>query len=217
MKLLRTFEMAGKNAVVIATACACSGLVISTMAHTGLGLAFTSLIIKLGGGHLPLVLLLTATGCIILGMGMPTSAAYILTAVLAAGAMIRLGVDPLATHLYIFYFAILGSVTPPVCITAYAAAGVAESRPLMTGFEAVKLSVVAYIAPVIFVYNRALLLQGSLMQIIATLSISVIAIFFLTAGLEGYLWRKMGYLGKMGCIAVALVLIYFTITFLPSL
>jgi len=217
MKLLRTFEMAGKNAVVIAIACACAGLVISTMAHTGLGLAFTSLIIKVGGGHLPLVLLLTATGCIILGMGMPTSAAYILTAVLAAGAMTRLGVDPLATHLYIFYFAILGSVTPPVCITAYAAAGVAESRPLMTGFEAVKLSVVAYLAPVIFVYNRALLLRGSLMQIIATLSISVIAIFFLTAGLEGYLWRKMGYLGKMGCIAVALVLIYFTITFLPSL
>ena len=217
MKLLRTFEMAGKNAVVIAIACACAGLVISTMAHTGLGLAFTSLIIKVGGGHLPLVLLLTATGCIILGMGMPTSAAYILTAVLAAGAMTRLGVDPLATHLYIFYFAILGSVTPPVCITAYAAAGVAESRPLMTGFQAVRLSVVAYLAPVIFVYNRALLLQGSLMQIIATLSISVIAIFFLTAGLEGYLWRKMGYLGKMGCIAVALVLIYFTITFLPSL
>jgi len=217
MKLLRTFEMAGKNAVVIAIACACAGLVISTMAHTGLGLAFTSLIIKVGGGHLPLVLLLTATGCIILGMGMPTSAAYILTAVLAAGAMTRLGVDPLATHLYIFYFAILGSVTPPVCITAYAAAGVAESRPLMTGFEAVKLSVVAYLAPVIFVYNRALLLRGSLMQIIATLSISVIAIFFLTAGLEGYLWRKMGYLGKVGCIAVALLLIYFTITFLPSL
>ena len=217
MKLLRTFEMAGKNAVVIATACACAGLVISTMAHTGLGLAFTSLIIKAGGGYLPLVLLLTAIGCIILGMGMPTSAAYILTAVLAAGALTKLGVDPLATHLYIFYFAIMGSVTPPVCITAYAAAGVAESKPVMTGFQAVKLSIVAYFAPIIFVYNYALLLRGSLMQIIATLSVSVIAIFFLSAGLEGYLWRKMGYLGKVGCIAVALLLIYFTITFLPLL
>ena len=136
------------------------------MTHTGLGLSLSSGIIASSGGILLIALFLVMIVSLILGIGLPTTAAYVLTAALAAPALERMGVDPLAAHLFCFYFAIIACVTPPVSICAYAGAGIADADPVKTGFIAAKLALVGFVIPYMFVYNPALITHGSLANII---------------------------------------------------
>lgn len=150
--------VAAANAVVpVALACAAAGVIIGIITLTGIGLKFSTLVVALSGGSLPLALVLTMLTCLILGMGLPTAAAYILVATLVAPALVDLGVSLLAAHLFVLYSAMLSSITPPVALAAYAAASIAQGNPLRIAVLACKFGMAAFAVPYFFVYDPAIL------------------------------------------------------------
>src|SRR5699024_4510016 len=151
-----------------AIACAAAGLIIDVIGITGIGLQFSSLIIKMSGGVLIIALVFTMITSIIIRMGLITVAAYIMQVAVTITALIDLGVYPLAAHLFVFYFAAVTAITPPVALAAFAADGIAGSEPMKTGMTAVRLGIAAFIVPYIFVYGESLLLIGSVPEIILT-------------------------------------------------
>jgi len=164
--------------VTVALACIGAGLIISVITNTGIGLALSSVIVAWSGGKLFFTLFLIMVTSLILGMGLPCTPAYIIAVAVGAPALIAMGSDLLAAHLFVFYFAILAAVTPPVAIAAYAAASIAGSDPLKTGFAALKLAVAGFIIPYVFMYNPALLLKGSVLEILTSTLLMVISYSF---------------------------------------
>jgi len=154
------FEQGARNAVGVAVACATAGIIIGVVTLTGLGLKFAHGLIELAGGYLLPTLFFTMITSLILGMGVPTTANYIITSTIAAPGLILLAVHPLAAHMFVFYFGIIADLTPPVALAAYAGSGIARSDPMKTGFIATKLAIGAFLVPYIFVYNPAMLLVG---------------------------------------------------------
>ncbi|MFH1123150.1 MAG: TRAP transporter fused permease subunit, partial [Pseudomonadota bacterium] len=160
----------GRGLLEIAAICSAAGIVIGVLNVSGLGFGLSLQLVKTVGQNLFLLLLLSAVVCIILGMGMPTVAVYILLAVLVAPALTELGIAPLAAHLFIFYFGMMCMITPPVCMAAYAAAAIAETDPMQTGFTAMRLAVVALTVPFLFVLEPSLLLMGSPAHLVLAVS-----------------------------------------------
>ncbi|MCC3358625.1 TRAP transporter permease [Bacillus sp. REN16] len=197
-----------KSSIPVATACAAAGLVISGIMSTGLGGKLTSVVLGLTEGMLLPTLLLVMLICIILGMGMPVAAAYILTAMLAAPALMELGVSLMSAHLFIVYFSIFSAITPPVAVAAYAAAGIADSNPNQVGLEAVRLGIVGFIVPFMFVLEPALLLDGSPLEIIAAFLTAIIGVVSLSAGVIGRFQTKATILDRILLITSGLLLIY---------
>lgn len=152
------FEYGARNAVGVAIACATAGIIIGVVTLTGVGLKMAHGLIELAGGNLLLSLFFTMITSIVLGMGVPTTATYIITSTLAAPAITMLNVPVLAAHMFVFYFGIVADITPPVALAAYAGSGIAKSDPMKTGFIATKLAIGAFLVPYIFVYNPAMLL-----------------------------------------------------------
>ncbi|PKL02894.1 MAG: hypothetical protein CVV55_02120, partial [Synergistetes bacterium HGW-Synergistetes-2] len=185
-RVLDALISGGMGAVEVAAACACSGLVIGVIGITGVGLAFSSFVISLSGGVLPLALFLTMIGSIILGMGVPTTAQYIITSTLAAPALFQMGVPLMSAHLFCLYFGVLADVTPPVALATYAAAGIAKSNAIKTGFTALVTAMAGFLVPYMFVYNNHLLFQGNLLQIAFSFGTALMAIIGLAAGVQGY-------------------------------
>src|SRR5699024_6887156 len=148
--IVKALDLGARASLETAIACAAAGLIIGVSGFTWIGLQFSSLIIKLSGGVLTIALVFTMITRIILGMGLPTVAAYIVQVPLTMPAFIDLGVDPLAAHLFVFYFAAVSAITPPVALAAFAAAGIAGSEPMKTGMTAVRLGIAAFIVPYIF-------------------------------------------------------------------
>lgn len=193
--------------VPVAAACAAAGMVIGLITMTGLAGKVARLLFSLSGGQLLFVLLFAGIVLIVLGMGMPTPSAYVLGAVLVVPALLDQGVPLLSAHLFAVYFAVLAAITPPVAVAAYAAAGLAEASPLRIAQEAVKLSIVAFVIPFMFVYQPALLLQEGILQGIIAFATATVGVAGLAAGLEGRLlvplcWRDrlvvvIGGLGMM--------------------
>jgi len=149
------------------------------------------MIITISGGNLFLALLLTMLACLILGMGLPTTAAYIITSVLAAPALTSMGVPLIAAHLFILYFAIISFITPPVAISAFAAAGIAGSNSMKTGFLAFRLGIAGFIVPFMFVYSPAMVLVGPWWLILLASGRALIAVFSVASFLEGWLNTKL--------------------------
>lgn len=176
-----------KSSIPVTAACAAAGLIIASMMSTGLGGKLTSIVLGLTDGLLVPTLLLVVLICIILGMGMPVAAAYILTAMLAAPALIELGITPIAAHLFIVYFSIFSAITPPVAVAAYAAAGIAGENPNRVGFEAIKLGIVGFIIPFMFVLKPTLLMDGTLGEIILSSLTAILGILALAAAVIGWL------------------------------
>jgi TRAP-type uncharacterized transport system fused permease subunit len=170
-------------------ACACAGIVIGIVTQTGLGLKLSGLIIEASGGVLILTLIFIMLVSLILGMGLTTSAAYILTVILGGPALVKLGVSPLAAHMFVFYYACLSTITPPVALAAYAGAGIAQANPFRVGFEAMRLAAVAYFVPFLFIYAPVLLFQGSLGEIIWASITAVLGCVSLGGGLQGFLLK----------------------------
>ncbi len=176
----------GLGAVEVAAACACSGLVIGVIGITGIGLAFSSFVISLSGGILPLALFLTMIGSIILGMGVPTTAQYIITSTLAAPALFQMGIPLMSAHLFCLYFGVLADVTPPVALATYAAAGISGSNAIKTGFTALATASAGFLVPYMFVYNPHLLFQGNILQIGLSFLTALMAVIGLSAAVQGY-------------------------------
>lgn len=171
----------------VALACACAGIVIGCVTQSGLGLKFSSLVIQASGGHLVLSLFFVMIASLVLGMGLTTSAAYILTVILGGPVLIELGVHPLAAHMFVFYYACLSCITPPVALAAFAGAGLAGSKPFQTGFESMRLAIIAYVVPFIFVYHPVLIWQGSLGAIALSFLTACLGAMAIGSALMGYL------------------------------
>ncbi|WP_339230918.1 TRAP transporter fused permease subunit [Oceanobacillus sp. FSL K6-2867] len=176
--------------IPVTTACAAAGLIIAGIMSTGLGGKVTSIVLGLTEGMLFPTLLLVMLICIVLGMGMPVAAAYILTAMLAAPALIELGVSVLAAHLFIVYFSIFSAITPPVAVAAYAAAGIADANPNRVGLEAVKLGIVGFVVPFMFVLESALLMDGNIVEVLLAFLTAIIGVTALAGGAIGWLRTK---------------------------
>jgi TRAP transporter 4TM/12TM fusion protein len=186
VNLVKALEAGGKSIVLIAALCACAQIVIGMFNLTGLGIKISEMVIGLSMGIEFLALFFTMIVCLILGMGLPTTAAYVLAASVAGPALIKLGVVPIAAHLFVFYFAIISAITPPVCAAVYAAAAIARSNWLMTGWLAVRMGLGGFVAPFLFVYRPGLLLIGSPIDIIWSSLVSAAAIFSLAGAAIGY-------------------------------
>ncbi len=190
-RLAKALLAAGSGAVQVAAACAAAGVVVGVASLTGIGLRMSELIVTLSQGSLFLALLLTALGSIVLGMGLPTTAAYVVLAALGAPALVELGVPLLAAHLFIFYFGCISNVTPPVSLAAYAASGIAGSPPLRTAWTAMILASAGFLVPFMFVYGPPLLLVGSPGGIALAVGTAVAGVTALAASTMGYLNRRL--------------------------
>jgi TRAP transporter 4TM/12TM fusion protein len=188
--------------------CAGAGILLGVLTATGLNLKITYLIDVVAGGSLFFTLVLTAIACIILGMGLPTVAAYVVLATLVPASLIKLGVPAIAAHLFIFYFAILSAITPPVCTGAYVAAGIAKADPVQTGFVAIRLGLVVFLLPFAFVYDPALLMIGTAGEIVLHVTTCVIGILYWAYGLEGHFHRDLGVFPRALLIAAGVMLIW---------
>ncbi|HOZ72813.1 MAG TPA: TRAP transporter permease [Spirochaetales bacterium] len=196
-----------RSMVPVAIACASVGLVIGVASLTGFGLSMASAIVALGGKSLFLTLAFTMVACMILGMGLPSIPAYLITATMAAPALVRLGIDPLVSHLFVFYFAMFANITPPVALASFAAAGLSGGSPMKTGFTSLKLSLAGFIVPYMFVYNDALLLQGTgFLEGFLVMMTSISGVLILGTAIEGYFISKMGVVERIIALAAAILL-----------
>lgn len=196
-----------RNTLMVTACCACAGIVVGVMGITGGGFKFINLITSFVDGNLILLLILLMLTCFIVGMGVPTAPAYIIVSVLAAPAMIKLGVDPLAANMFVLYHAVLSAITPPVCLAAFAGAAIAEANAMQTGFQSVKLGIIAFIVPFFFVYEPALLLKGSLADIGLAIISASLGLIALAAGLQGYLLKNASLWQRAVLVAAGLMLI----------
>lgn len=205
--ILTGFEQAGKSLVEIVSLLVCANIMISLINLTGVGIKVSELIIGLAGSSIFLSLVFGAIVAIILGMGMPTTGAYLISASVIGTALIKLGLIPLSAHLFLFYFAVISAITPPVCVAVYAASGIAQADWLKIARVALKLGIVAYLVPFIFVYWPALLMIGKPIEIIwATVSASIGAIF-LGAAMMGYLTTRLSIIKRILLIPGAVLLV----------
>ena len=189
--LLGAFESGIKSTVPVTIACACAGIIIGSVFVSGLGLKFTQSVIDLSGGMLFPLLCLTAISAIILGMGMTTTAVYITVAALIVPSLIQAGVTPIAAHMFAFYFGVVSTITPPVALASFAGAAIAKSPPMSTAVESSKVGIAKYIVPFAFIYNPALLMEGSYWISLYSLLSVLLAYWSMTLGLEGYLNKPL--------------------------
>jgi len=206
--ILNAFAAGARGALGVAIACATAGIIIGVVTLTGLGLKMANGLVDLAGGNLLLTLLFTMITSLILGMGAPTTANYIITSTIAAPALVLLKVAPLAAHMFVFYFGIIADLTPPVALAAYAGAGIAKADPMKTGFVATKLAIGAFIVPYIFVYNPAMLLIGTTAYtLIQNLITACCGMFGLGAAMIGYCLAPMRWWERVAFIIGGLMLI----------
>lgn len=203
-EFLKALEMGAKGALMVVGACACAGVFIGVINLTGLGLRFASILTEVAAGSLLLTLILTMGACYILGMGVPTTAAYIICAVLAAPALIHLGLPVLTAHLFVLYSAVLADITPPVAVAAFAAAGIAKADPMRTAVTAVRIGWLKFLVPYYFVYIPALIIVGyeplAILQALIVTSLSALA---LSAVLQKWLVKSLRYWEMIALLAAA--------------
>lgn len=191
-RLLSALENASRMLLNISIIICGAGIIVGIANSSGLGYNLAYLLVSLGGGNLLLLLILAAASSIILGMGMPSVPAYVLVATLIAPALEQLGVVPLAAHMFIFYFAMVSNFTPPVALACFAASTISGANPNQTGFYAMRLGILAYILPFLFVYSPALLLlSNSLLVIILSMITAILGTFSLGIGLVGYFYQPV--------------------------
>lgn len=190
-RIWETLRLAGHNMVMIALACAGAGMVVAVVTHTGLALGIATVITNWSGGQMLPALLLIMITSLVMGMGLPCTPAYIIAITIGGPALLAMGADMLPAHLFVYYFAVLAGVTPPVCVPAYCAASIAKSKPLQTGFEAFKLALAGFLIPYIFIYNQALLMRGTALEIITVTLMLLVAITLFAGALSRYFFKPL--------------------------
>jgi len=200
-------EEGARNSLAVAMACACAGIVIGCVSITGLGIVFSQLVVAISLDSLVLALVLTAVAGIVLGMGMPTTPAYIVMVALLVPALVKLGSDIPAAHMFAFYFAILSAITPPVALAVFAAAGLAKSDLWETGLSAMRSAAPAYIVPFMFIYEPALLMIGDWPTIVMAFVTACIGVVCLAASLHGWIFGRARLWQRALFLVAALMLI----------
>ncbi len=207
-QLLDAFSEGTIATVSVAIACAVVGIIIGVVSLTGFGLNMANAIIQLGRSNLMLTLVLTMITCMILGMGLPSIPAYLITATMAAPALVKLGIPALAAHMFVFYFAMFANITPPVALASFAAAGLSGGDPMRTGLQSVKLSLAGFIVPYMFIYNTALLLIDTTpLRAVQVTITAIIGVTMIGIATEGYLFTVLHWLVRILAFAGALLLI----------
>ncbi|MGB8434142.1 MAG: TRAP transporter fused permease subunit, partial [Burkholderiales bacterium] len=191
---LKTTGIAVLDIIMIGAA---AGFVIGVLNISGLGFGLTLALVKLGGGNVFLILLISAGVCILLGMGMPTAGVYILLSTLVAPALIKVGIVPIAAHLFILYFGMMSMITPPVAIAAFAAASLSGADPMRTGFAAMRFGWIAFVIPFMFVFAPTLVMQGSAMAIVFAAATALIGVWLVSIGIVGHLVRDLNVLERI--------------------
>lgn len=210
-KACEAMKSAVKGMAPVAAACAAAGLIVGAINLTGVGVNFTSSITRLSGGSPFVALLMTAIAALILGMGLPPVAVYIVVSTVVAPALTQMGFSLFASHLFVFYFGIIGTITPPVALTAYAAAGLIEgASAFKVGVRAFLYGIVAFIVPFVFMYDEAFLLSGTPGHVILAVVTAILALDFISAMLIGYFTARINWFGRIVCLLVGILL------FLPN-
>ena len=184
--LLSALESGVRAAMPVTVACACAGIIIGSIFVSGLGLKFTNEVINMADGSLFVLLALTGVAAIILGMGMTTTAVYITVAALIVPSLIHLKVEPMAAHMFAFYYGVVSTITPPVALASFAAAAIAGSSPMGTAVESARIGIAKYLVPFAFVYNPALLFEGPLWLTCLSAVSAFISLWGLSVMLEGW-------------------------------
>jgi TRAP transporter 4TM/12TM fusion protein len=206
--ILDAFAEGARATVPVAVACACVGIIIGVTSKTGFGLTMANAIISLGSKSLLFTLIFTMITCMILGMGLPSIPAYIITATIGAQALAKLGIPPVAAHMFAFYFAMFANLTPPVALAAFAAAGLSGGDPMKTGIASVKLAIAGFIVPYMFIYSpQLLLIDTSLAEGIRVSVGACLGVLLIGMAVEGYMFTKMNVIFRIISAAGALCLI----------
>ena len=187
----------GRSVLDIMMIVAGAGFIIGTLQATGLGFAFTVLIVEMAGQSLFVLLLIAGVLSIILGMGMPTVSVYILLALLVAPSLVEVGVEPIAAHMFILYLGMMSLITPPVAVAAFFAASIAKAPPMATGWTCMRFGWTAYVVPFLFVFSPSLLLQGDAIDLIVDVGSATAGVWLLSASLIGYFARPMEWWGRL--------------------
>lgn len=201
-------EIGARNILSVAIACATAGIIVGVVTLTGLGLKMATGLLGISGGIKILTLFFTMIASLILGMGVPTTANYLITSTITAPAVVQLGVPVLAAHMFTFYFGIVADITPPVALAAYAGSAIAKSNPFKTGVTATKLAIAAFLIPYIFAYNPALLLINTTpLQVVQIIATSLIGMLGVGTAMEGYFLKRAGWIERGLFLAGGLMLI----------
>ncbi len=204
--ILPAMVKSGFSSMSIVIGCACAGIVVGMVSLTGIGVIFGDMMIQAAHQMLFPSLVFTALACIILGMGLPTTAAYVIAASILAPSLIKLGLSALTAHLFVFYFACLSAITPPVALAAYAGAGIAKCSPMTTAVEACKLGFAGFIVPFAFCYNPAMMMQGNPVEIVSVFISAFIGVAVMSSGFQGWLKWKLNILERVVFIAAGMLM-----------
>ncbi|WP_334120344.1 TRAP transporter permease [Limnobacter sp.] len=186
--IFKAFDLAGVMSIQIIAVCACAGIIVGVIALTGVGARFSSILLNIAENSQLIALFFAMCIAILLGMGMPTTAAYAVAASVVAPGLIELGIEPLVAHFFVFYFAVISAITPPVALASYAAAGISGANPMATSFTSFKIGLTAFIVPFMFFYNAALLMEGEWPVILRAFTTACIGVYFLAAAIQGWFW-----------------------------
>ena len=202
-KIVDALEAGGKGTITVAVACAMAGIVAGCITVTGLASKLITTIVSVSAGHMMIALVLTMLCCIVLGMGVPTTANYCIMASTCAPILIQMGFPAVSAHFFVFYFGIVADITPPVALAAYAGSAIAKAPPMKTAINATKLAIAAFIVPYIFAMNPAMLLVNveSVFQVVQIVISSLIGLFGVAAALNGFLYRKINPLFRLLLVA----------------
>ena len=201
-------ENGAKNTIGVAVACSMAGMIVGVVTLTGIGLKLATGLLALSGGVTIVALFFTMIACIILGMGVPTTANYVIMATITAPIVVKLGVPVLAAHMFVFYFGIVADITPPVALAAYAGSAIAHSNPLKTGVTATRIAITAFIIPYVFAFNPDMLLvDGSLISAIVITISAFIGMLGIATGMEGFMTTKLNIVQRIMCLLGGIFLI----------
>jgi TRAP transporter 4TM/12TM fusion protein len=206
-EILYALEIAARMSLQLVAVCAAAGIIVGVIALTGIGTRFSALLLGLAGDSQLIALIFAMLVAIVLGMGMPTTAAYAVAAAVIAPGLIRLGIEPLTAHFFIFYYAVMSAITPPVALASYAGAAIAQSDPMRTSVESFKIGLAAFIVPFIFFYNEELLMQGAWFDIIHVSLTALGGIYLMASAVQGWMFGRLNWplriltaLGALGMI-----------------
>lgn len=207
--LFDALENGAKTAVGLSIVAATAGIIVGTVTLTGLGLKMANGLVTLAGGSLIFTMILTMFASLLLGMGIPTTANYIITSTIAAPALLKLGVPIIVAHFFVFYFGLIADLTPPVCVAAFAAAGIAKGEPIKTGINATKLAIAAWIVPYIFIFSpKLLLVDTTFIEAIVVFSTSLFGMIAISASIQGFVFTKINILERIILLISGLSLIH---------
>ncbi|MEO0693393.1 MAG: TRAP transporter large permease subunit, partial [Pseudomonadota bacterium] len=206
--VVKAFELAGVMSIQIIAVCACAGIIVGVISLTGVGARFSNLLLGLAEASQLLALFFAMCIAILLGMGMPTTAAYAVAASVVAPGLVNLGIPTLTAHFFVFYFAVVSAITPPVALASYAAAGISGANPMETSVASFKIGIAAFIVPFMFFYNSAILMDGTWFEVGRAGITAVFGVFLLSSGVQGwFMGGRAAWFIRVGLIAAALCMI----------